>query len=381
MPSIDAIQKDAGLLRRADLQSLIDALRAAEYEVIGPTVRDATVVYDEIETVDDMPIGHGDTQDGGHYRLTNRGDAAVFGYTNGVQSWRRYLFQPRRTLWRAERQDRDFVIRQETSAAPRMAFIGVRACELHAIQIQDKVFIDGDYVDPDYQSRREAAFFVAVNCGTAGGTCFCTSMNTGPRADSGFDLSLTEFLDGDSHGFLVEIGSDCGAEIARALPLQTATDSDRQRAAAISRETAASMGRTMPTEGLKERLQSNLEHPRWQEVADRCLACGNCTLVCPTCFCSTTEDLTDVTGQVAERSQRWDSCFTLDHSYLHGGSVRTTTAARYRQWVTHKLAGWIDQFDVSGCVGCGRCITWCPPGIDITEEAGAIQAGSKQVEA
>lgn len=371
MPPTSENQVSVGLLRRSDLQSLIDVLRAADYEVMGPTVRDATVVYDEIAAVEDMPIGHGDSQDGGHYRLTERGDAAVFGYTNGVQSWRRHLSQPRRTLWRAERQERDFVVRPETPTAPRMAFIGVRACELHAIEIQDKVFVDGDYSDPDYKARREAAFIVAVNCGTAGGTCFCASMGTGPRANDGFDLSLTELLD-DGHTFLVEVGSARGAEIAHALPMKPASDDDRQRAAAVSEKTAASMGRTMPAEGLKERLQSNLEHPRWQEVADRCLSCGNCTLVCPTCFCSTTEDLTDVTGQVAERSQRWDSCFTLDHSYLHGGSVRTSTAARYRQWMTHKLANWIDQFDTSGCVGCGRCITWCPVGIDITEEAAAI---------
>ena len=371
MSPTDGRQNEAGVLRRADLQRLIDALQGAGYETIGPTVRDGCVVYDEIAAVEEMPIGYRDSQDGGHYRLTERGDDAVFGYTNGVQSWRRQLSQPRRTLWRAERQERDFVVRPETPRVPRMAFIGVRACELHAIAIQDKVFVDGAYSDPDYQARREAALFVAVNCGRAGGTCFCTSMGTGPRAENGFNLCLTELLD-DGHVFLVEIGSARGAEIAQALPLEPASDGHRQRAAAISDETAASMGRTMPAEGLKERLQSNLEHPRWQEVGDRCLACGNCTLVCPTCFCSTTEDVTDVTGQVAERAQRWDSCFTLDHSYLHGGSVRTATAARYRQWMTHKLAHWIDQFDTSGCVGCGRCITWCPVGIDITEEAAAI---------
>ncbi len=372
MPATNDASTKAGLLRRADLQSLIDALQRNDYRVIGPTVRDATVVYDEIAMVDEMPIGRGDNQDGGHYRLTDRADDAVFGYTNGVQSWRRYLFQPRRTLWRAKREARDFVVEPETEPAPKQAFIGVRACELHAIEIQDKVFVDGTYTDPDYQSRRATAFLVAVNCGSAGGTCFCSSTDTGPRSESGFDLSLTEFLDGADHAFLVEVGSERGAEIAADLPLEAATGADRQRARAITEETAASMGRTMPVDGLKDRLQQSLEHPRWQQVADRCLACSNCTMVCPTCFCSTTEDYTDITGQTAERQQRWDSCFALDHSYLHGGSVRTSTAARYRQWMTHKLAGWIDQFDVSGCVGCGRCITWCPVGIDITEEAAAF---------
>ena len=103
------------------------------------------------------------------------------------------------------------------------------------------------------------------------------------------------------------------------------------------------------------------------------MACGNCTLVCPTCFCATVQDTTDVSGTV-ERDREWASCFDVEHSYLHGGSVRETTRARYRQWMTHKLSTWWDQFGTSGCVGCGRCVTWCPVGIDITEEAAAIRA-------
>ena len=119
---------------------------------------------------------------------------------------------------------------------------------------------------------------------------------------------------------------------------------------------------------MQELLQGNLEHPRWDDVAERCLTCGNCTMVCPTCFCTTVEDHSDLAGRRAERKRRWDSCFTMDFSYIHGGSVRDQARSRYRQWMTHKLASWIDQFGTSGCVGCGRCITWCPVGIDITEE-------------
>jgi Fe-S oxidoreductase len=103
-------------------------------------------------------------------------------------------------------------------------------------------------------------------------------------------------------------------------------------------------------------------------------------MVCPTCFCTTVEDVSDVTGDHAERWRRWDSCFTLGFSYIHGGSIRNSGKARYRQWMTHKLASWIDQFGTSGCVGCGRCITWCPVGIDITEEARAIRDGGQHGE-
>ena len=134
------------------------------------------------------------------------------------------------------------------------------------------------------------------------------------------------------------------------------------------------MGRSLDTDGLKELLQGNPNHPRWDDVAARCLTCANCTMVCPTCFCTTVEDHTDLTGADRRAGRKWDSCFTLDFSYIHGGSVRNRSKSRYRQWMTHKLASWIDQFGTSGCVGCGRCITWCPVGIDITAEVAAIRA-------
>ncbi|NJL33712.1 MAG: sulfite reductase subunit A, partial [Chloroflexaceae bacterium] len=121
-------------------------------------------------------------------------------------------------------------------------------------------------------------------------------------------------------------------------------------------------------------LKHNLEHKRWEQVAERCLSCANCTMVCPTCFCSTVEDTTALDGSHAERWRKWDSCFTVDFSFIHGGTVRRETRTRYRQWMTHKLAAWIDQFGTSGCVGCGRCIVWCPVGIDITAEIAAMRA-------
>jgi ferredoxin len=231
----------------------------------------------------------------------------------------------------------------------------------------------GAVVDPLYAARRRAAFTVAVNCGVAGGTCFCVSMQTGPRVTQWFDLALTELIEGE-HRFVVEVGSERGAALVARLGAAEASDADGQRADAIVAATAASMGRTVETGGIKDLLYRNLEHPRWDEVARRCLGCTNCTLVCPTCFCSSVEDVTDLSGDTAEHWRRWDSCFTLQHSYLHGGSVRTSTRSRYRQWLVHKVASWIDQFGTSGCVGCGRCITWCPVGIDITEELGAIRA-------
>lgn len=373
MPPYCPQPNDTVVMEAAHLDHLIQVLIGHGYEVVGPTIREGAIVYDRLASGEDLPAGWTDEQDGGTYRLKQRRDDALFGYVVGPHSWKKFLHPPVVRLWRADRGANGFTIVPEKQEPPRFAFLGVRACELHAVRIQDKVFLEGPYADPTYKSRREHTFIVAVNCSQAGGTCFCASMNTGPKASSGYDLALTEVLQDGRHRFVVEIGTARGAETLAEIPYEPASQSDRQTAERIVAETAGRMGRTLDTGGIKELLYRNYEHPRWDQVAQRCLTCANCTMVCPTCFCSTVEDVTDLTGEHAERWRKWDSCFTMDFSYIHGGSVRASARSRYRQWMTHKLATWIDQFGSSGCVGCGRCITWCPVAIDITEEVRAIR--------
>ncbi len=363
------------VIERDALAALFGAIRTRGYEIIGPTIREGAIVYDRLESADALPAGWTDVQNPGSYRLERRADEAVFGFAVGPHSPKKYLLKPTLRLWRAMADERGGVkVAAEHDTPPRLALIGLRSCELHAIAIQDRVMIGGQYVDPDYAARRENLLIVAVNCMVAGATCFCASMGTGPRAGSGYDLALTELIGGGAHQFLVEIGSQSGAALMESVPHRRAGEPQIAAAAEVSRRTAASMGRTLDTSGIKELLYANLEHSRWDDVASRCLACTNCTMVCPTCFCTTVEDRVDLAGASAERVRVWDSCYTMDFSHLHGGSVRSTIKSRYRQWLTHKLASWIDQFGTSGCVGCGRCITWCPVGIDITEEAAAIRA-------
>jgi sulfhydrogenase subunit beta (sulfur reductase) len=360
-----------------DFQKVFTALSGREYTVIGPTVRDGAIILDEIGTVDDLPIGWGDVQEGGEYSLERRSDMSAFGYVVGPTSWKRFLYKPRVKLFTANRAGKGFEVSAESTGfvqkVPKLAFLGVRSCELHAIAIQDKVFATGAYVDPTYAALRAQALIIAVNCVQTGGTCFCTSMNTGPKAESGYDLSLTEILHDGVHYFVVDAATGKGEELLDAIPHHPATQQDIDKAEAAVEAAAGRMGRTLETDQLKQLLYDNFEHPQWDDAAKRCLACTNCTLVCPTCFCSTVEDTTDLAGTHAERWRRWDSCFTLDFARVAGGNTRPSVRARYRQWLTHKLGYWIDQFGVSGCVGCGRCITWCPVGIDITAEAAAIR--------
>ncbi len=368
-------QRPAVLIDTAGLQALIDTLGGQGYQVLGPVLRDDAIVYDPIDGIEDLPRGWTDEQRPGAYRLRRRDDDAFFGFAVGPHSWKRFLHPPMEVLWRAKRSGGEgFSVEQAQASARPYAFIGVRACELHAIAIQDRVFRDGPYADTAYARRRQEAFIVALNCGQAGGNCFCVSMGSGPAAGDGFDLALTELLDGDRHQFLLEAGSERGNAVLGGLPTYPADESDLAAARAVLDATAAHMGRELDTSGIRRLLYDNWRHPRWDDVAERCLGCANCTMVCPTCFCTTVDDHTDLAGQEARRVRQWDSCFTLDHSYIHGGSVRRHRTSRYRQWLTHKLASWIDQFGTSGCVGCGRCITWCPVGIDITQEVAAIRA-------
>ena len=354
--------------------AILEALVETGHELLGPTVRDGAIVLDRLRGVDELPRGVGDAQAPGHYRLLERGDAALFGYAASPHSYKRDLLPPRVELVQI-RRSADGGLSVATPAPPsrKVAYIGARGCELAAIAVQDRVLRDGAHADADYRARRDGVFVLAVHCGAPAGTCFCVSMDTGLRARGGYDLGATEVLDGE-HRFVVDIASEAGQAIVERVAWRAAEPGDVAAAEQVIAAAAGQMGRTMPTAGLRDLLLGNLEHPRWQAVADRCLGCANCTMACPTCFCTNIDDTTDLSGETAIRSRRWDSCFTADFAYVHGGSVRPSLRARYRQWLTHKLASWHDQFGTSGCVGCGRCITWCPVGIDITEEVAAIAA-------
>lgn len=371
MPGVDSGCTDRRVLDEDGLAQLIALLTAKGYDVIGPRAADGAIIYDHIDGVSDLPAGLGDEQEGGRYRLRRRDDDSLFGYTVAPQGWKRFLSPPRQRLFAARRTASSFTVEPPASEPAPMAFIGARACELAAIAIQARVFGDKDYAEPGYQSRLAAAFVVAVECGEAGATCFCASMGTGPEVTAGYDIRLLELK---GRRFLADAASERGREVLSALPSGEPTPADLKAAAASRKAARTGQGRSMDRDTAAQ-LQHQPDHPRWDDVAARCLTCGNCTMVCPTCFCTTVEDVTDLTGDHAERWRKWDSCFSLEFSYIHGGSVRTEAKSRYRQWITHKLSTWIDQFGSSGCVGCGRCITWCPVGIDITAEVAAIRKG------
>ena len=363
---------DPHLLRPENLAVLFQLLKKKGFEITGPTIRDRAVVLDTLESPDDLPVGWYDRQAPGSYRLEKRDDSTYFSYVVGQESWKKYLYPSKQKLLTATRGKTGFNVEQPEESTKKIAAVGMRPCELKALAIQDKIFTEGEIKDSGYTARRKNLFIVVINCTNPGANCFCTSMNTGPKADGGYDLALTEVLDNKNHYFIVEAGSQSGAEIMNGLKLEKADGDSIKLAGKKLSEAASSMEAKLDLSDLKAVLEKNFDNPDWEEIASRCLACGNCTLVCPTCFCSTMQDYTALDGSDAERLRLWDSCHTVDFSYIHGGSIRNTGMSRYRQWVMHKLAYWVDQFGTSGCVGCGRCITWCPVGIDITATARQI---------
>ncbi len=359
-------------LERDNLQALIDALHADRYEVLAPTIHDGSVEFGRVRDVDQLPIGWQDHQGPGSYRLEKTESSRVFDVVNGPGSVKRHVFTPREPLLQIQIRgsDGDFSAEPTIPDAPRLAILGVRPCDVAALRIQDRVFLGDRYPDPYYDVRREGILVIAVNCTRSVDTCFCTSMGSGPECQEGYDLSLTE-SDG---GFVCRAGSDSGFEILRGLELAEAEAEALQRERADLDACAQGITRKLDTSDMPELLYSNLEHPRWDDVAERCLSCGNCTMVCPTCFCHDEWDEPTLDGESSLRVRVWDSCLNREHAQIHGFNPRSTIRDRYRQWLVHKVASWIDQFGSSGCVGCGRCITWCPVGIDLTEEIAQIRA-------
>ena len=359
------------------LGELYQSLVAEGYRVIGPAVQDGAIVLRELCSAAELPFGWGVRLEPGGYQLRRRDDEAAFGHSAGPQSWKRFLHPPRERLWSAARTPDGFELSDEADDGepPSYAFLGVRPCDLRAIAIQDRVLAQPG---SRYAARRARLLIVAVNCTEPGETCFCASMGTGPGAETGYDLALTEVVGEGGHRFLVQVGSPRGADVMERVPTEPADEATVRRARSAVEAAADRMGRQMQTSDLRELMADSHQAARWDDVAARCLTCGNCTMACPTCFCTAIEDTTDLTGDHAERWERWDSCFDLDFSYLHGGGVRKSAKSRYRQWLTHKLGTWHDQFGSSGCVGCGRCIVWCPAGIDLTEEVRALRAERDQ---
>jgi sulfhydrogenase subunit beta (sulfur reductase) len=370
-------------LPKSEMEALVTRLQHGGRTLLGPKLVDGVVSLRPIHSTADLPRGIRDEQNAGRYRTTAGDPELYFQSVVGPEGPKRYLFPAIRGLFSLHVENDRFVLDQVPLPPPKLVMLGVRPCELAAMEVQDRVFGtagNGQFrceLDSYYKQARETALIVAVNCTRPGGTCFCASMGTGPQATGGFDLAMTEL----KRGFVMQVGSNRGAEILEDLPVREPSSAEVELEEVRLEQARLRMGREIDTRGLRELLEKSIEHPVWEEVAKRCLGCGNCTMVCPTCFCSTVADSSQLDGRTVNRTRQWESCYTHQFTYTTGGPVRSSIRARYRHWLRHKLSTWYEQFGCSGCVGCGRCITWCPVGIDLTKEAAAIQIGRSSAEA
>jgi ferredoxin len=369
------IREYGDFLQHGNLQNLIDTLKAEGYRCVGPVTKDGAIVYEDIDTASQLPFGVHDIQQPGSYRLESETEETTrryFAWANGPQNLKPLLFVPREKIWSASMNaDGSLAFEAAQAQAKPTAVLGVRACDVAALDLLDKHYLHPDHPDPLYQARRENLLLVGVNCTHPAATCFCVSTGDGPQVREGVDIILSELDD----GFLVKALSDTGRSIVGQLPVQESSSAQWDQAIAEIEQGAEQQQRKVPLRNMQPYLLAKLEHPRWSDVASRCLSCGNCTSVCPTCFCHNQVEETALDGSHTDHYRQWDSCFSKGHSYIHGIVIREETLPRYRQWLTHKFGTWHAQYGRSGCVGCGRCITWCPVGIDVTEELAALTAG------
>lgn len=354
---------DSHFIRTKQLQVLINHLLNDGYSCVGPVVKEGTVLYQDITSVEQLPLGYRDIQKPGHYSLIEEQETSYFGFANGPQALKPFLFSPNETLWKSKRNENgEITFFPAEHKIQKRAVIGVRACDIAALKLQDQHFLQQQYTDTAYQARHKNLFTVAVNCNNPADTCFCASTGDGPFLQDYFDIALTEL----KQGFIIEAQSIAGEKILNQLDTEMLTREHKLEAEQLKKN-AASQQRKLPDLDIRTRLVSELNNEAWHDIATQCLSCGNCTAVCPTCFCHSEHDVAELDGTTTEHIRQWDSCFTEGHSYIHGITIRSETSQRYRQWLTHKFSAWYEQYGRSGCVGCGRCISWCPVGIDVIE--------------
>jgi len=350
-----------------NLQRLFDTLLDQGFDLNGPAVKNNSIQYVPINLTEQLPWGVQDKQDLSIHELKVVDDSKCFQWSNGASSAKSHLFKQDVTLWKVlkdeDTQKLEFV--QEKIKAKPVALFGLKSCDLEAIKIQDKTLLHGKFVDDIYQNYRKNLFAIGVNCVYASSNCFCKSLNTGPEIKTDVaELILTEIKD----GFLVEYISERAKGILAVDEWVDVSPGMVSEAKTLKNQ-ANDQHKSIP---LAEIRSANMHRGSkdadlWNSFMGDCTSCGTCTQVCPTCFCHKTEELPSFDEDESEHIRMWDSCFNESHGYTNGINHRPDLLSRYQMWMMHKFSEWQRQFGVSGCVGCGRCMSWCPVGIDVTD--------------
>jgi ferredoxin len=352
------------------IPALLRNLQGLGYTVVGPSLSEGVVRLREIDDAGDLAAGILDEHAPGRYTVAS-GSRLMFASVNGPDSPKKFLHPAEVEIQRLAEADRGFKEVSRFHSQKKYAFVGIRPCDLKGVEVMDRTMMAPGFEDPVYSSFRKDSVFVVVNCTRSGSNCFCTTMGTGPEAESGYDVAITELPD----KLILDV-PEKSIGLLRGVDATPASEDDvREGREAVARA-RDQMNRRFERENLSAKMGEGMDSSVWGQAAERCLACGNCSLVCPTCFCNSLQDREDLAEGTVSRVRVWDSCLSKEFTYSAGGNPRQQKLARYRQFVMHKFAYWPEQFGPYGCVGCGRCVTWCPVGIDITATVSGVLKGS-----
>ena len=333
------------ILKKSDLAGFVESL-AGEREVLGPVV----------DGDQRFKFAAADPQE---FRLD---------FQNTYLSPKDLFFPQSEKMFEfsAQRGEEGAFILQEIQGKPRPKLVfGLRPCDAKAFFVLDKIFQNDQYTDPYWMDKRQAAVLIGLGCNQPCPTCFCTSVGAGPFHEQGLDALAFDL--GDK--LLLKTLTPKGEEVLKkAQGLSPADTKDQAQGQEIKKQAEAAIKSRVETDQIDKRTVLELfEAPHWEVVQERCLNCGVCTFVCPTCHCFDIQD--EVHGQTGVRLRNWDYCmswlFTMHGS---GHNPRATKKERVRQRFMHKFKYIPLKRDGEiGCVGCGRCVTLCPVNIDVRD--------------
>lgn len=316
------------------------------FEVIGPVAKGERFTFERIERPEDLRLD----------------------YDTTLLPPKKLFFPPEEQMMRFRVADNE-VVDDEVYAAPRVIF-GLHPCDINALMLMDNVFM-GEYEDPYYRARRETTMLVGVSCDPTD-QCFCNAWGT-DEVHWGFDIFLTDLGD----RYFVSVRSVKGAELLdEFVQTRDASDEDTSAFQARTRAFKQSFAQDLDTSQLPLLLDAKFDDALWDRLGERCLSCGACSMVCPTCYCFDVTDRLEADGRTGTRVRTWDSCqFTEFAAVAHGQNFRDTRASRVKYRYYHKQWGYLSKFERVLCVGCGRCARACLAGISPREVVTALEMG------
>jgi sulfhydrogenase subunit beta (sulfur reductase) len=296
------------------------------------------------------------------FRVLKKGEEPLVDYANSRNAPKHFLFPQREEIIKYAAAGRDAAFAIDEGEAEEALIFGARPCDARSFVLLDMLFDQEKYRDPHYTVRREKTTVIALACvHPPYRTCFCTAVDGSPVSSEGADILLTDI--GES--YLAEFITPKGE---RLLPLLGELPKADESASALKNEIAAGAAKEIasvpPAKEIKPILERIFEHPFWETIHGKCLKCGTCTYLCPTCHCF---DISDETkGGDGVRIKSWDSCmYPLFTTMASGHNPRPSQKERWRQRVMHKFNYYVENFGAVSCVGCGRCVMLCPVNIDI----------------